>query len=362
MTFLNPLRQIPSDEGNIRIREERGNFRIYEQNFFNLISHNLYYLNYKVKDFFWKCRHFANFGAKLGVLDMQKKENRAMRRRVAGAWISSVISIALVLLLVGIGAMLLVNARSVSDWFKENVRISAIMKDEVDEPEANLYRLDLEKLPFVKETRLITRDEGIEELSRMLGPDFIQVFETSPVPVSIDITLDAAYVHPDSLKKITARLEGSPLVGETVCQTSVVETLTRNLTKISAVLGTLILLLLFISYVLIGNMVRINVFNRRFTIHTMQMTGATRSYIRAPFLWGSAFQGLFASLLAIMMLLGGLFVLRSEFAALFEVFSLDLLLKVMAIVMVSGVLICTVTTYFVVNRLVGFSKDELYAY
>ena len=117
-----------------------------------------------------------------------------------------------------------------------------------------------------------------------------------------------------------------------------------------------------ISFVLIGNTVRLNVFSKRFTIHTMQLVGATRGFIRSPFVWRSAFQGLFAALLAIGMLVGGLFILRNEFPQLFEVFRLDLLLIVFGIVIVTGVLICMVSTFIVVNRLVGYSRDELYAY
>ena len=137
----------------------------------------------------------------------------------------------------------------------------------------------------------------------------------------------------------------------------------KEVTSLPPMKGTiLILVLLFISFVLISNTVRLNVISRRFTIHTMQLVGATRRFIRSPFVLRSAFQGLFAALLAIAMMVGGLFILRSEFSQLFEVFRLDLLLVVFGIVIVTGVLICTVSTFIVVNRLVGYSRDDLYAY
>jgi cell division transport system permease protein len=292
---------------------------------------------------------------------MQNLSNRLVRRRLFGAWVSTVISISLVLLLVGVASILLLNARSVSDYFKENLQVSVLMKQDVTEEQALAYQSSLAGIPGVKATTFISREQGIEEMAQMLGRDFLDVFSTAPVPVSIDVNLEAAYVSPDSLEVVKAALSASPLVDEVVYQTSLVEALNANLQKIGLVLGVLILLLLFISFVLIGNMVRLNVFSRRFTIHTMQLVGATRGFIRAPFIGQSALQGLFAALVAILLLVGGLFILRKEFVQLFEIFRLDTLLATMGIVIVSGVLICVVSTWIVVGRLVRFDRDQLYA-
>jgi cell division transport system permease protein len=292
---------------------------------------------------------------------MQNLSNRLVRRRLFGAWVSTVISISLVLLLVGVASILLLNARSVSDYFKENLQVSVLMKQDVTEEQALAYQSSLAGLPGVKATTFISREQGIEEMAQMLGRDFLDVFSTAPVPVSIDVNLEAAYVSPDSLEVVKTALSASPLVDEVVYQTSLVEALNANLQKIGLVLGVLILLLLFISFVLIGNMVRLNVFSRRFTIHTMQLVGATRGFIRAPFIGQSALQGLFAALVAILLLVAGLFILRKEFVQLFEIFRLDTLLATMGIVVVSGVLICVVSTWIVVGRLVRFDRDQLYA-
>ncbi len=292
---------------------------------------------------------------------MQNLSNRLVRRRLFGAWVSTVISISLVLLLVGVASILLLNAPSVSDYFNENLQVSVLMKQDVTEEQALAYQSSLSGMPGVKATTFISREQGVEEMAQMLGRDFLDVFSTAPVPVSIDVNLEAAYVSPDSLEVVKTALSASPLVDEVVYQTSLVEALNANLQKIGLVLGVLILLLLFISFVLIGNMVRLNVFSRRFTIHTMQLVGATRGFIRAPFIGQSALQGLFAALVAILMLVAGLFILRKEFVQLFEIFRLDTLLATMGIVIVSGVLICVVSTWIVVGRLVRFDRDQLYA-
>ena len=283
-----------------------------------------------------------------------------MRRRLMNAYLSSVISISLVLLLVGIASMLLVNAKGVSDYFKENMQVSVLMKQTVAEEDALKFKMDLDKCDYIKSSVYVSREQGQREMADLLGEDFLEIFTTSPIPISIDVTVMADYVSADSLDVVNERLMASPLVDEVVYQRSLVDALNANLSKISIVISVLIALLLFISFVLINNTVRLNVFARRFTIHTMKLVGATRSFIRAPFLVQSAFQGVFAAFISIIALIGMLFIMRSEFAQLFEIFRLDLLMIVMGIVLFSGVAICLTSTWFVVNKLLSLSKDELY--
>ena len=291
---------------------------------------------------------------------MGKGENKIMRRRLVNAYLSSVISISLVLLLVGVASMLLVNARSVSDYFKENMQVSVLMKDSVPEEKAAAFSESLLDERYIKTATFISREQGEAELADLLGEDFVDIFETSPIPASVEITLDADYVSSDSLEVVKEEISKSPLVAEVNYQGSLVDALNANLNKISLILAFFIGLMLFISYVLINNTVRLNVYARRFTIHTMQLVGATRSFIRAPFLVQSAFQGVFSAFVAIMALIVILFFLRNGFEQLFEIFRLDLLLLVMGIVLVSGLVICVTSTYFVVNKLVSLKKAELY--
>lgn len=291
---------------------------------------------------------------------MSKGENKIMRRRLANAYLSSVISISLVLLLVGVASMLLVNAGSVSDYFKENMQVSVLLKDAVSEDKAVAYSEELLKEEFIKTTKYISKEQGQMELEEMLGEDFMDIFETSPIPASIEITLNADYVSTDSLEVVKTKIAKSDLVAEVNYQASLVDALNTNLSRISLILAFFIALMLFISYVLINNTVRLNVFARRFTIHTMKLVGATRSFIRAPFLVQAAFQGVFSAFIAIIALVAILFFLRNGFEQLFEIFRLDLLLLVMGIVLASGLVICLTSTYFVVNKLVSLKKEELY--
>lgn len=291
---------------------------------------------------------------------MALNEKKIVRRRIANAYLSSVISISLVLLLVGVSSLLLVNARSVTDYFKENLQLSVIMKQGVTDTQALEYKKTLDSCRFVHETEFVSKEQGEKEMAEMLGSDFLKVFEVSPVPVSISVKLKADYVSRDSLQVVASFIGESPLVDEVSCQTSLVEALNANLSKISAVIGVFIALMLFISFVLINNTMRLSVFDRRFSVHTMKLVGATKSFIRGPFLVRAAFLGLFSAVVALMLLVGVLFYVRSEFSQLFTIFTLDKLLIVMLIVIASGLVICLLSTYMVVNKLVSLSKDELY--
>lgn len=291
---------------------------------------------------------------------MENTNITLMRRRLANAYLSSVISISLVLMLVGVASLLLVNAKSVSDYFKENMQVSVIMKQYVTEDAAMDFKKELEKAPYIKTSVYVSREQGEREMKELLGEDFLNVFEASPIPVSIMVTLTADYVTADSLDVVKADISRSALVEDVSYQRSLVDTLNANLSKISIFISVFIALLLFISFVLINNTVRLSVYARRFTIHTMKLVGATRSFIRAPFLLQAAFQGIFAAFIAIIALLGMLFLLKSQFDELFRIFQLDMLLLVMGIILSAGLLICLVSTWFVVNRLLSLNKDDLY--
>lgn len=288
------------------------------------------------------------------------KEDNILFKRLASAYLSSVISISLVLLLVGVASLLLVNARAVSNYFKENMRVSVLLKQDVKETKAFDFLETLGKQRFVKEYEYVSKEQGIREMKELLGEDFLEVFESSPIPISVDLTLNAEYVSADSLDMVKAEILESPLVDEVVYQRSLVDALNQNINKISAVMAALIIALLFISFVLISNTMRLSVYARRFTIHTMQLVGATPSFIRKPFLVQGLIQGLISSLIAIVLLLVILLVLRSEFAQLFAIVRLPALLGSMGIVVAVGIAICVMSTYFVVTKLTSLRRAELY--
>ena len=291
---------------------------------------------------------------------MARPEKKLMRKRIINAYLSSVISISLVLLLTGVAALLAVNARGVSRYLKENMHVSVLLKDEATEAQAQAWAASLTGRPYVHSARVITREEGAEELKGMLGEDFLDVFEEVAIPLSCEVTLEPGYVSTDSLDRVGARISAFPEVESVNYPAAFVDKLNDNLGKIGLVLALLIAASLFISFVLIGNTVRINVFNRRFTIHTMKLVGATCGFIRAPFVRAAVLQGLCSSLLAVGMLWALLEAVRRSFPELVAIVDLRQLLLVCGIVVAVGVLLCVVSTALVVNRLVAASKDDLY--
>lgn len=291
---------------------------------------------------------------------MATYENKIMRKRLIRSYVSSILSISLVLLLVGVASLLLVNAGNVSSYFKENMRISVILRQDVTEEEALEYKSNLDTCAFVKSIEYVSKEQGIREMEDILGSDFLTVFDTSPIPVSFNLSLKAGYVSGGIVEGIIDDISSSPLVDDVVWQKSLIETLNSNLRTISLVLALFILLLLFISFVLMGNTVRLHLYSKRFTIHTMRLVGATKWFICRPFVEKAVFQGMISALLAIILMLGALVVLKSHFVEMFTVFKLEQLLCVMGIVIAAGVVICCLVTFGAVYKLVTLKKEELY--
>lgn len=291
---------------------------------------------------------------------MAGNESNILYRRLLRSYFSSVISISLVLFLVGMAGVLIVNARSVSNYFKENITVSAVLTPEADEADASALADELETSGYVKDLRIISKEEGTEEMKEILGDDFMDVFEVNPIPVSLELQIAADYISTDSLSVIENSLRDYPAVDDVVYQQSLVELLNANLERIGLVAGVFVLLLLFISVVLINNTVRLNVYSKRFTIHTMRMVGATKGFITRPFVGQAFFQGLIAGAIADVFILGTLYLIRNEFYQLFSLFDAVLLGGVMAAVLVLGMIICMVSTSAGVRSMISLSRNELY--
>ena len=291
---------------------------------------------------------------------MGRKEKNIIARRLVHSYLSSIISIALVLLLIGIFGILAVNAGAVQNYFKENVKVSAILKENVGEQEARKLQQKLEEHPAIKETHYISKEQGTREMQQMLGENFLEAFDSNPIPISIELNLKAGHFHPDSIRLVTESLMENPQIEEVAYQESLLEILNDNMERIAYFFMIFIVLLMFISFVLINNTVRLNVYSKRFSIYTMRLVGAKRSFIRAPFLMKSVFQGMLSGLLAALALLGILYLIRNAFEQIFTIFNMELVAMVLVGVVVLGALICLVCTFFVVNKLVSLNNDDLY--
>lgn len=291
---------------------------------------------------------------------MKKRDNRIVARRFIHSWLSSLISITLVLILAGIGGMLAVNARSVSDYFKENIRLSVIFDMNTQEIDALRYTDELSRKDYVKEAKFISKEQGTQEMKSVLGEDFLEVFDLNPVPLSTDLYIKSDYVHPDSLRNIQAEIMKNEAVREVVWQESVIELITNNIEKIGVVLAVFIALLLFISFFLVNNTVRLNVFSKRFNIHAMKLVGAKRSFIRKPFIVQGIWQGLVSGILASLALGIIVYFIMADFPQLYNLMNPVYIAAVCAGVIVLGITLCLISTWIVLNRILSLPSDELY--
>ncbi len=288
------------------------------------------------------------------------KSGKTVRKRLARSYITSVVSISLVLFLVAVVLFFWVNIKSISNYFKENSVVSVILTPEADEKDALELRNDILQCPFVRDAVYISKEQGQKEMEEMLGKGFLDVFESSPIPISLEVNLVGEYFATDSLKMVKEQFSAMPKVREVTYQESLVEALNSNLDKIGLIAAAVIALLLFISVVLIGNTVRLNVYSKRFTIHTMRLVGAKRSFIRRPFSRQAFWQGAVSALLAVGCSAALLYYAWTRIGDIFGVFSLKVIIPIFAVVFVFGILICVITSMFMVNKLADISKDDLY--
>lgn len=291
---------------------------------------------------------------------MRKRDSNIIERRLLHSYLSSIISISLVLLLMGVFGMLMVNVRQFSDYFKENIKVTVILDGNADDAAGRMLEKSIAAMAQVKDVTYISKEQGTREMQEMLGKDFLDVFEINPIPVSLEVGLVGEYFNSDSIAVFKQSLKENNLVEEVVYKSNVIDVINSNMEKVGVAFTVFVLLLLFISFVLINNTVRLNVFHKRFSIYTMKLVGATRAFIRAPFLLKAVFQGILSGLIADLALLGILFLLKSEFAMMFEIIDVGILAMVLGGVILAGVLICVLCTYFVINRLIALTTDELY--
>ena len=281
---------------------------------------------------------------------MASKEKNIIAKRLVQSYLSSVISISLVLLLIAVAAFLVINASKVSDYFKENAVISVIMHQNATEADALALQEKLSEMDFVIQTKYISKEEGTHQMQELLGEDFLRVFEINPIPFSIDVNVESEYFSKDSLQMITAQIQ----------QESLIESLNENLRKIALLMGIAILLLMIISFALICTTVRLNIYAKRFTIHTMMLVGANRGFIRKPFVWQAFWQGVASATIACALFGGILYYARNRFWPMAQSIFAGTIPIVCAIVYIVGIVLCISAAWYVVGRLAYTSKDDLY--
>jgi len=288
---------------------------------------------------------------------MAKKSNEISKIQLTGSYLSVTFSITLVIFMLGLIGLLVLNARRLSDYAKENIEISVFLN--TDEKEMDIIKLqkELDASEFVLETIYISKEEAARILKEELGEDFEGYLGYNPLPPSIDIKLSAEYANMDSIAKIESRLKNNSLVKEVIYQKSLINKVNDNVKKISAVLFLFSLLFLFISIALINNSIRLSFYSKRFIINTMQLVGATPAFIQKPYILKSTLFGTMASLIAIFFTVVSVYFIQSSFEGTIIFNDKPL---IFAIMLVLGVFISAVSTYFAVNKYLKMNTNQLY--
>jgi len=291
---------------------------------------------------------------------LKNTENGLSKTKLRSSYVTLVISVSLVLFLLGVLGFVLINAHELSDYFRESLSFSVMLDDEAKEADIRMLQKDLDAKKYVKSTEYVSKEEAAVKMQEELGEDFINFLGDNPLPPTIDVYLFADYTSPDSVSKIEKYVLEYPFVKEIYYRDSLLFLINENVKKISLFLLVISTFLFLIALTIINNTIRLSVYSRRFLIRTMQLVGATKSFIRRPFIIQSALQGLIAALLAMCLLMGLLYMIEKEFFLMFTYESTRLLILLGVFIIVVGILINIISTFFSVNRYLSISEDKLY--
>lgn len=291
---------------------------------------------------------------------MKKKRPARLKRRLVRSYLTSTISIALVLFLVGMLSLLLLNADRLSDYVREHVGFTLVLNENVREAEVLRLQKILSATDYVKATKYVDKEEAAEQLTKELGEDFVGFLGFNPLFSSVDVKLNAAYMQADSLIILENSFLAHPQVKEVYYQRDLVRIINENVKRISLFLLVFSVLLLVIFSTLINNTIRIAIYSQRFIIHTMKLVGATRSFIRRPFILKNIGYGILGAFLANLGILALVFSYRQDFEGILDIQQLHTVGIVFMVVLGFGIFISWFSTYLSVNKYLRIRYDELF--
>ncbi|WP_319591340.1 permease-like cell division protein FtsX [uncultured Draconibacterium sp.] len=288
------------------------------------------------------------------------KKPKKFKKRFFNSWITSLISITLVLILLGLLSFMLINSKKLSDYVREKIGFTLVLSDDLRETEIIRLQKILSAGDFVKSVDYIDKESAANELTKELGEDFQGFLGYNPLFASLDIKLNAAYTHTDSLQVLEQKFLEYPQVTEVYYQKNLVTLINENVRKISLALLILSGLLTFIFFGLINNTIRLLIYSQRFTINTMQMVGASKGFIRKPFLIKSLFLGAIGGILANTILIGTIYFYKQELYGLINFADLKTIALIVAIVFILGFSISILSTWLALGKFLRMKFDELF--
>jgi cell division transport system permease protein len=289
-----------------------------------------------------------------------RKRNAQKKRWVKLPTLVSMISITMVLLLLGSVVLFALTANELSKSVRESLTVTVVLQDDIAVTEAKAFNDSISTLPFVKHSQYISSEQALEEQSKSMGLDPSEFLGSNPFSISLELAMKHQYNCSDSLNWIVPGLKSCEAVHDVIYQHELVDTLNRNLNRISAIFLVIALLLILVSMSLINNMVRISIHNHRFDIYTMKLVGADWSFIRKPFMARAALMGFFSAVLADVMLLGGVEWIISKDPSAISFLPMQNVAVMAVCVFLFGLVLTLLCTYVSVTRILGMRESDLY--
>lgn len=291
---------------------------------------------------------------------MASSFEKYQKRRLISSYFSVVISISLVLFLLGLLGLLMLNSKRVADYFKEQISITIFLKNDAKEVEVTQLKQSLALAEYTKSANYVSKEQAAEEHSVTIGENFTDYLGYNPLQNSIDVHLIADFVTPELIEEITTEINNKDFVDDVVYDKPLIAKLTENVKKISFWVLIISSVFLFIAVLLINSSIRLSVYAKRFTIKTMQMVGATKQFIRRPFIWRSVRLGILGSIMAMMGMGVVLYYLNISFAELKLLEDKILLIGLFGFIFLMGVFITWISTFIATQRFLNLQTDELY--
>jgi cell division transport system permease protein len=291
---------------------------------------------------------------------MSSRFDSYQKRRLQSSYISVVVSIALVLFMVGVLGLILLKSTKVANHVKEKVAVTLFIKDKVTQKQIKSFRESLLKETFTKKAIYTSKTQAAKKYSEEIGEDFLQFLGNNPLKNGIDIYLKAAFVTPEKMQDLETRFLKNAFVADVSYDKSLINLLTKNIKRISFWLLVFSGFFSLVAMILINSSIRLSIYSKRFNIKTMQMVGATKRFIRKPFIWRSIKLGMIGALLALIGLAVVIYYLDKYIP------SLDLLKDYISLgylvggVVLSAFIITWVSTFFATQRFLNLKTDELY--
>lgn len=275
-------------------------------------------------------------------------------------YLTTTISVALVLFLVGLECIVLLSARNLITRVKENMALTVVLTEEADSTSLARFATMMDAAPYCHDYKLITKEQALKEHIEQLGEDPSAFLGYNPLTDAFEVYLDATYAQPDSVAMIEASIKSLPYVDEVIYQQDVVRILDRGVNEVSLVLAVVAIALLLMSLVLIVNTIRLHIYSKRFLINTMRLVGATPWVIRAPFIRRNVRMGFEAGLLALIALAGAVYYCHARMGLVLFPYTWQNITFVAVTILAGGMLIAFLASLFATDRYVRMKIDKMY--